>query len=82
MLKGTLDFEVFGNLGLGGDWAAESCWVLLRFFIGGSFFNVCSCEFGKIDERLADGGIGVIKVIIKFGEFFGVEADAVDADLG
>ena len=46
-----------------------------------SFFDVCGCKFGKVDKRFADGGVGVVEIVVKFGELFGVEADGMNADL-
>ena len=46
-----------------------------------SFLYVSGRELSEVDERLADGRVGVVEVVIKFGELFGVETDGADADL-
>ena len=49
----------------------------LRF----AFSDVESGDFAEIAEWFADSGVWVIEVVIKFAEFFSVEANRLDADL-
>ncbi len=47
----------FGGSELLGDFVFLGIW----FF---SFTNISGGKFGKIDERFADGGVGVVEAII------------------
>ncbi len=46
-----------------------------------SFSNKCSAELCEIDERLANGSVGVVEIVEEFAECAGVEADGLDTDV-
>ena len=57
------------------DWAAisagVSCLLILDSLWGGSLFYIEGSEFIEVDERFADGGVGIVEVVIKLAELFG-----------
>lgn len=55
---------------------------LLGSFLGGfPFTYVGGGHFGKVDEGFADGGVGVVEVVVEFAELASIEADGMNADL-
>ena len=46
-----------------------------------SLLDISSRKLREIDEWFANGGVGVVEIVEKFAEFFGVEANGLDADL-